>query len=299
MPTLNNHTFKKKLTPYLLMAPAIICMFWVVIYPICSAVNMSLWDYNLARPKDTEFVGLGNYIELFQDDRFLATLPNTLYWVAFCLVFQCVIGFLCAVLLSKDFRGRGFARTVSLLPWVMPMILITLMWKWMYDGNYGIINDIMMKIGLIDSYKAWLSSPTTALTAVAIVKTWQGIPFFAIMILAALQTIPDEIYEAARVDGATAWQRFWHITLPYVMPVTLITILLRTIWIANDVDVVYLMTGGGPVTSTLTLSVYAYQTTMLLDFGKASSIAILFTVIIMVPVAFYLKQIQKAEAKFS
>lgn len=286
------------LIPYLLIAPAIILMFWIVIYPIINAIKMSFFEYFLYKRQDSTFVGLQNYINLFKENNFPSIAANTVYWVAFCLIFQILIGFVCALVLNREFWGRGLLRSFTLIPWITPTVVITLMWRWMYDTNYGVINDILFRIGIIDKFQSWLSMPSVVLTCVSIVKVWQGVPFFAIMILAALQTIPVELYESADIDGASSWDRFWAITMPYVMPITLITILLRTVWIANDVDIIYMMTGGGPITHSLTLSVYAYQTAQAMNFGKSSAIAIIYTIVLMMLVVFYLYHIQKSEEKF-
>lgn len=289
----------KQATPYFLLLPALIAMFGIVIYPIINAVKMSFTDYILWKPQDVKFIGFGNYVQLLQDENFLMSLKNTGIWVFFCLLFQFVIGFVVALVLNQDFRGRALSRTIILIPWVTPTVLITLMFRWMYDGNYGVLNDIFYKLGLISQYKAFLSLAETALSAVIAVKVWQGIPFFAIMILAALQTIPKEMYEAAHVDGASKIETFWTITLPYVLPTILITTLLRTIWIANDVDLVYMMTGGGPGNSSMILSVYTYQLAQKsLNFGMASAAAILMTLILVILVMVFLKKIRQAEGKF-
>lgn len=287
------------LTPYLLLLPAMITMFGIVIYPIVNAVKMSFTNYLLWKPQEAKFIGLGNYVELFHDDNFLASLKNTGIWVLCCLVFQFILGFVVALVLNQDFKGRTLARTIIMIPWVTPTVLITLMFRWMYDGNYGVLNDIFYKLGFISQFKAFLSLADTALPAVIAVKVWQGIPFFAIMILAALQTIPKELYEAAHVDGASKFGTFWSITLPYVLPTVLITTLLRTIWIANDVDIVYMMTGGGPGNSSMILSVYTYQLAQkALNFGKASAAAILMTFMLVLLVMIFLKKIRQAEGKF-
>lgn len=289
----------KPLVPYLLILPAIFMMFWIVVYPIYNAVKMSFYEYYIYKPDEMKFVGMRNYAELLQEETFRNCIPNTVYWVLFCLIFQALLGLAFALVLNCDFKGRGLCRTINMIPWVTPTVLITLMWRWMYDGNYGVLNDLMQKAGMIDTFIPWLSLPNTALTAVCVIKTWQGIPFFAVMILASLQGIPKDVYEAAHVDGAGSLKVFTKITMPYIMPQFLITALLRTIWISNDVDMIYMTTMGGPVDKSLTLSVYAYQTAQTLNFGKASAISLLFTLVLMVLVLIYLFQIRKSERKFA
>ena len=194
--------------------------------------------------------------------------------------FQFVFGFVLALLLKKKFKGRGAVRAVSLIPWVTPGVLIGLMWRWMYDGNYGVINDLLGKIHLLDKNIPFLSQTNTAFPAVIITIIWQGIPFFALMILAGLQGIPEELYEAADVDGATGFQKLFKITIPSIKNTLFVTTLLRVIWVANSVDVIFNMTEGGPAYSSQTLSVYVFNKAQALDLGYSSAMAILLTLVL-------------------
>jgi multiple sugar transport system permease protein len=288
----------KRLYPYYLVAPAVIFMLVIVAYPILNSFYMSMMDYKLFKMSSTHFVGLQNYIAVLQDPVFRQSLWNTLWWVGLGVFLQFFFGLILALLLNEKFRGRGIVRALILVPWVTPGILIGLMWTWMYDGNYGVINDVLVKLHLLDQYVPWLAQSNTALLAVIVTIVWQGIPFFAIMLLAGLQTIPKELYEAAEVDGASSWQSFWMITLPMLMPTIFVTTLLRIIWVANSVDVIFAMTGGGPGYSTLTLSVYTFvKARTALDFGYASTMSIYLTMILSVVLFAYLYQIKKKEAR--
>lgn len=273
---------KKKFNvyPYLLVAPAMLIIMCVVFIPVVNAIGMSFQSYDLRRPKDITFVGLANYIEVFQDALFWQSLWKTILWVVFGVGLQFVFGFILALLLNKSFKGRGIVRAVSLIPWVTPGVLIGLMWRWMYDGNYGVLNDILRKLHLITDNIPFLSQINTAFPAVIATIVWQGIPFFALMILAGLQGIPGELYEAADIDGATGIQKLFRITIPSIKNTIMITALLRVIWVANSVDVIFNMTEGGPAYSTQTLSVYIFNKANTLDMGYASAMAILLALVL-------------------
>ncbi|MCG1012320.1 sugar ABC transporter permease [Tepidanaerobacter sp. GT38] len=287
-----------KLIPYILVAPAFILMLLVVGYPILNSIYMSFLDYTLFKPKDIKFVGLANYLKVLSDPIFRESLLNTVLWVVFGVFFQFLFGLILALLLNRKFKGRGIVRSVILIPWVTPGVLIGLMWRWMYDGNYGVINDILSKLHIIDNFIPWLSSSDTSMASVIITIIWQGIPFFAIMLLAGLQAIPQELYESAYVDGAGSWHTFWHITLPMLKPTILISTLLRIIWVANSVDVIYIMTGGGPGYSTHTLSVYTYiKAQKALDFGYSATLAIYLTVMLASVAFVYFKNLNLKEVR--
>lgn len=271
---------KKSIYPYLLVAPALIIILCVVFVPVINAIGMSFQSYDLRRPKEIAFCGLENYITVFKDKLFWKALWKTILWVVFGVGFQFVFGFVLALLLKKKFKGRGAVRAVSLIPWVTPGVLIGLMWRWMYDGNYGVINDLLGKIHLLDQNIPFLSQTNTAFPAVIITIIWQGIPFFALMILAGLQGIPEELYEAADVDGATGFQKLFKITIPSIKNTLFVTTLLRVIWVANSVDVIFNMTEGGPAYSSQTLSVYVFNKAQALDLGYSSAMAILLTLVL-------------------
>ena len=273
---------KKKFNfyPYLLVAPAMLIILCVVFIPVVNAIGMSFQSYDLRRPKDIAFVGLANYIAIFQDPLFWQSLWKTILWVVFGVGLQFFFGFVLALLLNKSFKGRGLVRAVSLIPWVTPGVLIGLMWRWMYDGNYGVLNDIFKKLHLITDNIPFLSQTNTAFPAVIATIVWQGIPFFALMILAGLQGIPGELYEAADIDGATGIQKLFRITIPSIKNTIMITALLRVIWVANSVDVIFNMTEGGPAYSTQTLSVYIFNKANTLDMGYASAMAIILALVL-------------------
>ena len=271
---------KKSIYPYLLVAPAVIIILCVVFIPVFNAFRMSFQFYDLRKPKEIAFIGLENYNALFHDRLFWSSLLKTILWVVFGVGFQFFFGFCLALLLNRSFSGRGVFQAVSLIPWVTPGVLIGLMWRWMYDGNYGVINDILQKLHITSENIAFLANPKTAFPSVIITIIWQGIPFFALMILAALQGIPYELYEAAEIDGANGAQKLFRVTIPSIRNTIMITLLLRVIWVANSVDVIFNMTEGGPAYATQTLSVYVFNKANVLNLRYSSAMAIMLTLLL-------------------
>lgn len=275
--------------PYLLLAPALIIMICVVFWPIVQAIWMSFQNYHLARPNKMGFIGFGNYVKILTGRHFRNSLWLTVIWVFFGVGLQFVFGFILANLLNKKFIGRGIVRSVSLIPWVTPGVLIALMWQWIFEGNYGVLNDLLLKLNLTTEKIAFLARKDTAMPSVIATIVWQGIPFFALMLLAGLQGIPDDLYEAGDIDGANGLQKLFYITIPSLKNTILVTTMLRIIWVANSVDVIFNMTNGGPANATRTLSVYIYQEASNLNMGYASAMAILLMLCLLVVAIPYLK----------
>lgn len=279
--------------PYLLILPALTIVVAMVFVPAVQAILMSFQSYDLRRPSSIGFIGLGNYIAVLQDPLFWSSLTRTILWVVFGVGFQFVFGFALALLLNKKFRGRGIVRAISLIPWVTPGVLIGLMWRWIYDGNYGVLNDILLKLGLIHDKIPFLAQESTALPSVIITIIWQGIPFFALMLLAGLQGVPAELYEAADMDGANVIQKLFKVTIPCLKNTIFVTTMLRIIWVANSVDVIFNMTGGGPAYASQTLSVYIFNKANSLNLGYASTMSVILTLLLLVVAVPYLKNMFK------
>ena len=284
---------KINLWPYLLISPALIIVLNVVFIPVVNAILMSFQSYDLRRPMNIRFVGFDNYIAVFNDHLFWQSLWRTFQWVIFGVGLQFIFGFVLALLLNKKFFGRGVVRSVSLIPWVTPGVLIGLMWKWIYDGNYGVLNDILLKFGIIHWKIPFLAQQATAFPAVIVTIIWQGIPFFALMLLAGLQGIPEELYDAADVDGANGFQKLFKIIIPMLKNTIFVTTLLRILWVANSVDIIFSLTEGGPAYSTQTLSVYVFNKANSLNLGYASTMSIMLTLILLLVAILYLKNIFK------
>lgn len=285
--------------PYMLVTPAVVVTILIVFIPIIETSIMSLFNYIIWKPKDFRFIFFANYVKALKDPVFWISLKNTVIWVAGTVSLQLLLGFITALLLNRDFWWRGVARSLILIPWVTPSVITALMWRWMYDGNNGVINDLLVRIGILKDYFPWLANNSTALGSIMVALMWQGFPFFAIMILAGLQAIPGSLYEAAEVDGASALQKFTRITLPMLVPVLFTSILLRIIWVANSMDVIYVMTGGGPGYSTHTLPLYSFvKAYKSMDFGYASALAIFLTLFLVAVIAGYVVKVLKSQENF-
>lgn len=279
----------ERLLPYLLLAPAVVVTLVIVFLPMVQAVWTSFFDLILFRPNASKFVGFGNYVKLFNDPVFWTALWNTLLWIGLTVPLQMGLGLVTALLLNREFPWRGLARALIIIPWALPSVVIALMWRWIYDPNTGVLNDILIYLSIVTSAVPWLADPNVAIYAIIATLTWQGFPFFAVMILAGLQGIPKSQYEAASIDGASAWRQFVHITLPGIGPVLATAGLLRVIWVANSMDVIFVMTGGGPGYATHTLPLYAFiKARQNLDFGYGTSIAVTFTILLGAFVVLYL-----------
>jgi multiple sugar transport system permease protein len=275
--------------PYGLLTPAVLVTVVIVFLPMIEAVVTSLYQFVLFRPAAARFVGLGNYFNLIQDPVFWIALGHTAIWIGLTVPLQMGLGLVAALILNREFPWRGLARAMVIIPWALPSVVIALMWRWIYDANTGVLNEILLRLSIIQSAVPWLADPDKALYAVIATLTWQGFPFFAVMILAGLQGIPKSRYEAASIDGASAWRQFRHVTFPGIAGVLATAGLLRIIWVANSIDVIFVMTGGGPGYATHTLPLYAFvKARQNLDFGYGTTIAVMFTLLLGVIVALYI-----------
>lgn len=284
----------RQVLPYALLSPAVLITLTIVFFPMVQAAWMSLQDYVLFRPKDISFVGLKNFKTALQDEVFWISLRHTVLWIGITVPAQLLLGLITALILNQKFFWRPLARALIIIPWALPSVVIALMWVWIYDSNYGVLNELLLRLDIIKTAVPWLADPDTALYAIILTLTWQGFPFFAVMILAGLQSIPGSYYEAAAIDGASAWRQFWHITLPGISGVVMTAVLLRVIWVANSIDVIFVMTGGGPGYSTYTLPLYAFVKARTgLDFGYGSALAVLFTFLLLGFVVLYIQRIKK------
>ncbi|MGV2100198.1 MULTISPECIES: carbohydrate ABC transporter permease [unclassified Rhizobium] len=288
----------ERILPYMLLAPAVFVTIVIVFMPMIQAVWTSFYDLVLFRPNASKFVGFANYVKLFNDPVFWAALWNTIIWIGLTVPLQMGLGLLTALLLNREFPWRGLARALIIIPWALPSVVIALMWRWIYDPNTGVLNDILIYLSIVKAAVPWLADPNVAIYAIIATLTWQGFPFFAVMILAGLQGIPKSQYEAASIDGASPWRQFLHITLPGIAPVLATAGLLRVIWVANSMDVIFVMTGGGPGYATYTLPLYAFiKARQNLDFGYGTSIAVTFTIFLGAFVAVYLARTMREVQK--
>ncbi|MEJ4046129.1 MULTISPECIES: carbohydrate ABC transporter permease [unclassified Erwinia] len=296
-PRLRRTGLARRVLPYALLSPAVLVTLAIVFLPMVQATWMSFHDYVLWKPKAFTFSGLNNWYKMFADEVFWTSLKHTAIWIGVTIPAQLLLGLVTALLLNQQFFWRPLARALIIIPWALPSVVIALMWAWIYDPNYGVLNDFLLRMKLITTSIGWLSNPDTALYAVILTLTWQGFPFFTVMILAALQSIPQSYYEAASLDGAGRWKQFWHITLPGISGVLLTAVLLRIIWVANSIDVIFVMTGGGPGYATYTLPLYSFiKARTNLDFGYGSALAVSFTLMLLVLVVIYLRRTMRRVA---
>lgn len=272
--------WKKIIEPYLFLIPALLVIFLVDLFPLIYTTIISFTNLNLLLEKTT-FIGFGNYVEaLFNDKVFWQSFKNTWAWVAGTVLIPLILGMICAVLLNRPIKGRTFFRILLFIPWVLPSIVTALMWKLMLHPQLGAIDRVLMAIGLMDEPIVWLSDPKYAMIGVTMGGTWKATAFFTLMLLAGLQAISSELYEAAEVEGASAWQSFWYITIPGLKPVIFVSMLMQTIWMINWMDLVWALTKGGPVYYTQVLTTYAYTSGFIgLDFGYAATISILICIL--------------------
>lgn len=286
-----SHRSSLRRMPYWLLSPAVLATLIVVFYPMLQAGITSLYHEVLWKPKATRFIGLDNFIAIARDPVFWASLGRTALWIGITVPLQLALGFVTALLLNQQFRWRTLARSLILIPWALPSVVIGLMWSWIYHPQVGLLNDLLLRVGMLNSAIPWLADPDTALYSIIAALVWQGFPFFAIMILAGLQTIPANLYEAASIDGATTWQQFVEITLPGLKSVLVTAVMLRIIWVANSMDVIYVMTGGGPGYATHTLPLYAFKRTYSsMDFGYGSALAVTFALLLLGFIVLYLRR---------
>ena len=266
----------EKQLAYVLVAPALFIIFGIALFPILRTFWISLHFMQAQMPGLARFIGLKNYLTIAADVRFWAALKTTVYFAVVSVGLETVLGLAVALLINREFRGRGIVRAAILVPWAIPTVVSAMMWRWMFNDQYGIVNELLKKVGLITSYHAFLGETSSALWSIVAADVWKTTPFMALLLLAGLQVIPGDLYEAADVDGASKLRQFWHITLPLLRPTLLVALLFRSLDAFRVFDLVFVLTGGGPGNSTETLSVYAYKTLFsFLDFGKGSALAIM------------------------
>ena len=253
---LTSAAVSRRALPYALIAPAVLLSAAVLLYPLVQAIRISLFRKVLGFPE--RFVGLANFRDLFADPQFLNSLGITFWWTLGSVIGQVLFGFGLALLLNHSFRGRAVYRTLFLLPWVLPNFIAALTWVWMFNDRFGIIPALLMGLGLVSHPVLFLADPTLTLGAVIAVNVWKNYAFVMIVMLAALQAIPADLYESARVDGASWLDEFRSITLPLVKPMLVIVVLLRLIWTFNTFELVFIMTEGGPGHSTEILTITAF-----------------------------------------
>jgi multiple sugar transport system permease protein len=267
--------FESRAWPYVFLVPALLLVGAVILYPLASGVVLSFHNAELLKPARDGFVGLDNYIDLLSDPVAWTALVNTIIWVGGSVLLQIGVGICVALLLDGRYRGIGAVRILVLLPWFLPSVVVAHMWSMMLDARFGVLNDILVRLGILETYQAWFADPSTALLSVMFIELWWSVPFFALFLLAGLQAVPEDLVDATRVDGASSFQRFRYLTLPFVRPVIVVAAVLQVIRLANSPDLLNILTGGGPGRVSMTLSLYAFRTAYSkFDFGYAAAISV-------------------------
>lgn len=276
-----------------LIIPAFIAIAITAFIPLVQTFYDSFFSWSLRPGFQREFIGLDNYINLFQDARFLNSLWNTIYFTVFSVLLEFLIGLGVALLMNAKFKGRGFMRAAMLIPWAVPTVISSQMWRWMYNDNYGVISNLFYHLGILKEGTPILSDPSLAMNAIISVDVWKTTPFVALLLLAGLQTIPSQLYEAARIDGASKWKQFTSITLPILKPTIAVTLIFRTLDALRVFDIVFIMTPGNQDTETLSV----YNRSLLMDnifsprglFGYGSALSVLIFLLIGVFTLIYIK----------
>jgi multiple sugar transport system permease protein len=266
--------------PWLYLSPALVIIVTVLLVPLIIGISYSFWKFSAFR---SEFAGLDQYRTMAADPVLHSALVNTVWWTVGSLFFQFFLGLGLALILNRPFHGRKLVQAVVFLPWAVPTFLTGLTWAWLFNPLIGPIPHVLYFLGIQSEPVTILASPAHAMWGPIAANVWFGIPFFAITLLAARKSIPSELYEAAAIDGASPWQQFTKVTLPFLAPTIAITVMLRTVWIATFADLIYVMTQGGPAGTTETIATYIYVSAFkALDKGYASAIAVLLLVLLII-----------------
>jgi ABC-type sugar transport system permease subunit len=280
-----------------LLAPAMVAMGAVAVVPLAQSLWMSLHRVELAFPGPRPFVGLQNYLTAVQSPEFWKSAGVTVYFTVASVALELGAGLLGAVLLNEEFRGRQLLRSLVLIPWAMLTLSTALMWFWIYNPTYGILNALLVRLGVVDAPVVWLGDPLWAMPAVIVADAWKTTPFMTLLLLAGLQPIPWTLYEAAAVDGASRWQIFRYVVLPLLRPALLVAVILRSLQAFKVFDMIFVLTAGGPADATRVLAVYTYQQAFrYFHVGYGSALAWLITLATLVMVVLYLRALQASAA---
>jgi multiple sugar transport system permease protein len=274
---------------WLMMSPTILILLVIAIYPVLRTFWLSLHEMVLTNPgSGFPFIGFKNYIQLFQDTRAWESIVFTSKFTVVTVSLELLTGLIAALIMNRQFRGRGIIRAAILIPWAIPTSVSAMMWKFIYNDQYGLFNDILYRLRIIHSYRAWLGTYSGSFLALVVTDVWKTAPYMALLILAGLQMIPEQQYEAAKIDGANVFQRFFYVTLPNIRNTILVALLFRTLDAFRVFDLVSVMTGGA--NNTESVSLYAYNNLMkFLDFGFGSAMAVLIFVVILIISLIYMR----------
>jgi len=275
----------------LLLSPAMLIVMALGGFPILYSLYLSFTKYILSHPRGPEFVGLANYVALLHNPAFLNSLWKTAYFSAILIIGSTTLGLSLAIALNRNFKGKALYITLLLIPWAIPKVVNGLIWKWIFDGNYGILNAVLLKLGIIDHYIFWFGeSPIIGILLIGLASVWKNVPFVTIFYLAALQTLPHDLYDAATVDGANALQQFLYVTVPQLRHTFVIVFILQTTWAVKLFDLIQVLTKGGPGDKTMVAYYYVYrQAFSYLNIGYGAAGAYIITLIIILFIVLYYK----------
>lgn len=281
-----------------LVVPSLLIIFGVVLQPILTTLYLSFFKTSLGFWGERDFFGLGNYLNLLTDQLFWSTIGRTLYFTIVSVGLELVLGLAIAQLIHAHPPGWRFLRTSLIIPWAVPTIVNGTMWRWIYNADYGALNGLLTQLGLIPAYIPWLTYPRTAMNLVILADIWHSVPFIALILQAALATLPAELEEAAAVDGAGAWQRFWHIRLPLLRSAILVALVIRTVEAFRVFDIIYVITNGGPAFGTVTISFLTYLETFSFgNVGRGSALSFLISLFTMLMAFAYIRLLYRPEER--
>lgn len=283
-----------RLTCWLFVLPAILVVLLLLLYPVMSSIFYSFTNKNLIKPA-YNFIALENYKQILTDEAFWQAFFNNIKWTVISLIGQVTVGFTGALALNRIRKGSGIYRTLLIIPWAFPSIVLAFSWKWILNGVYGYLPSLLVKLGLCTAPPEFLSG-NLAFTTLVLVNIWFGAPLMMVNILSALQTVPRDQYEAAQLDGSSPWQSFCYITVPHIRNVIGLLVVLRTIWVFNSFDIIYLITGGGPANKTMTVPIYAYNMGWgLKQLGRSSAVTVLLLIFLLLVCSLYFRLLNKWE----
>jgi multiple sugar transport system permease protein len=281
----------RQATPIFFLLPTLLPLLILTLYPFLNATALAFTKYDMYK-KDASFNGFGNFIDLLTNDRlFWLALRNTVVWTVGVVLISYILGFITALALNRPIRFRAFFRAIVLIPWVCPPVVAGRVFAWIYDANFSPVTFVLKQIGLVDQSISWLGNRDTALLSAMAMAVWKLLPFMIVMLLAGLQAVPDELYEAAAIDGAGPVQQLRHVTIPLVSRIAIIALLFSSAWTFNQFDSLYTLTAGGPGNATMLLSLMAYQSAFrYFQVAYASAIGIVMLVVLSVPITIYARR---------
>lgn len=280
----------------LLFLPSLLIILGITLQPILSTLYLSLFQTSLGINAERIFLGLGNYIDLLSDSSFWITIWRTLYFTIVSVGLELLLGLGIALLIHAHPPGWKFMRAALIIPWAVPTIVNGTMWSWIYNADYGALNALLTQLGIIDKYIPWLTHPWTAMNLVILADIWHSVPFIAIILQAALATLPAELEEAAAIDGANAWKRFWYVRLPLLRFAILVALVIRTVEAFRVFDIIYVITNGGPAFGTVTISYMTYLETFSFgNIGRGSALSFLISLFTLTMAILYIRFLYRPE----